>query len=200
MGPATQQAVHSYGYQRSVHARPRGTEASRLVPEVEALNRLSVSYDDDTAYAGEQSGSPSSPNADEQNMDSTGNESSNQEKRRAQNRSAQRAFRIRKLQRVKGLEKNLVTLLSQHDNLLTSYEQQEDELKELHSRISSLQSELAQLRVAYGQDPYGGMVVPDQLEDWNFDAFLASNAGSTSDYDASFSTGFNGPGSEFKMW
>ena len=175
-------------------------QASGHMPELETLNQHLLLYEEDTADVGEHSVSPNSLNADEQNMDSTENESSNQEKRRAQNRSAQRAFRIRKLQRVKTLEKDLVTLLSQHKSLLSSYEKQEDELKELHNRISGLQSELAQLRLAYGQDPYGGMVVPEQVESWNFDAFLASSAGSVPDCDASFGIGFNGSVNEFRTW
>ncbi len=169
---------------------------ARLVPELDPLHQGSIPYEDsETYYTGEQSVSPSSPNTEEQNADSTtGNESSNQEKRRAQNRSAQRAFRIRKIERARNLEKSLMTLLSQHNNLLHSYEEQEGEVKELRNRISNLQSELARLRVSYCQDQQaGGMIVPGQLEDWDFDVFLAPHA-------ASVDMTSEGTENEFKTW
>lgn len=92
------------------------------------------------------------------------------ERRRAQNRSAQRAFRVRKLQKVKTLEESLVKLVSQHDELHNSYQRQEGVLSGLRSRIAALQKELTELRAACKRDEdFGGTIAPGELESWNFD-------------------------------
>jgi hypothetical protein len=145
-------------------------------PEFQNLYQFAP-YGPGTERREKGSSSPTSSNADEAGTESASNTpSSGQERRRAQNRSAQRAFRIRKIQRAKNLEEDLAVLISEHGNLLTSYMRQGDELNGLRTRIANLQNELAQLRMSQGRDlDFGGMVTPDQFDGWQFDAFAVSD-------------------------
>ena len=169
--------------------------------ELEPTERSVIAHESSNVQIEQRSNSPESVNTDEQGPETPATQSSNQEKRRAQNRSAQRAFRIRKIRKVKHLEQNLVTLLAQHNDLLTSYEQQEGELRELRDRISAMQSELAELQATSGRDQdYGDMALPDQREEWNFDAFLAPTAASAQGFNANLETRYEGSGHDFNSW
>ena len=150
--------------------------------------------------SGMRPASSSPVEAESQGMNSdSGNLSPDQEKRRAQNRSAQRAFRIRKLQRVKNLERDLTSLLAEHGGLQDSYEQQEEELEGLRAQIATLQSELEQLRVSAGNNQeYGGYILPEQPDNWDFDAFLASSGPSNEQLRISFGTDTEAEGRNFK--
>ena len=171
---------------------------SQFSPELQDFNQRFVLYDPTGVQSERFLGSPDSASAAEQLTDSA----SAQEKRRAQNRSAQRAFRVRKLQKVKTLEQNLTNLLSKHNDLLSSYEKQEDELSELRKRITNLQNELAQSRISYGRDQeYGGMVAPEQFDGWDFDTFLATNDGNgVQPFDTGFGEGSASSNKDFATW
>ncbi|KIW20553.1 hypothetical protein PV08_01128 [Exophiala spinifera] len=68
-------------------------------------------------------------------------------RRRAQNRASQRAFRERKDRHVKGLEYQLETLNEKHQDLLTSYSKQADNIARLYNRITDLQDQIRKAKV-----------------------------------------------------
>jgi len=93
-------------------------------------------------------------------------------RRRAQNRASQRAFRERKEKHVKGLEHQLEDLHERHQDLLSSYTRQADEVTKLNNRISELTAELNALRSCQDQS-FSDMLVTEKFD--KFDAFSAQS-------------------------
>jgi len=113
-------------------------------------------------------------------------------RRRAQNRASQRAFRERKEKHVKGLEHQLEDLHDKHQDLLSSYSRQADEVSKLNARIQDLTSELEMIRSSNDMS-FSELLTPEK-----FDAIPGSDM-MYSGPEFYFDKGVMDPNSEFSL-
>jgi AP-1-like transcription factor len=114
------------------------------------------------------------------------------QRRRAQNRASQRAFRERKEKHVKGLEHQLEDLHDKHQDLLSSYSRQADEVSKLNARIQDLTSELEMIRSSNDMS-FSELLTPEK-----FDAIPGSDM-MYSGPEFYFDKGVMDPNSEFSL-
>jgi hypothetical protein len=168
--PTGREASRPTVYGNDPHATQAMFMGHQLLPELQFGNDHFLRCTGQDSASSNSSPSPKRlQSGEEATYSNSGSVSGEKERRREQNRSAQRAFRIRKIQKVKALEQNLAHLLYQHGRLQNSYNQQEGELTNLRTRITNLQNELAQLRIANGRDlEFGMMLAPEDFDGFGF--------------------------------
>ena len=84
------------------------------------------------------------------------------------NRASQRTFRERKEKHVKDLERQLEELYGKHQNLLSSYDKQTNEVLKLRDTIEALTAELSKVRYYQTIEWYEHSMT---LEFENFDVY-----------------------------